>query len=154
MATQLQLRKGTKVQNDAFTGAEGELTYDSTTKGIRIHDGITQGGHEIPMLIAVQRPTAENDYTWFRVWSDGWVEQGGIISHAAADEGRTTTMPIEMMDTNYTFNREPLIYTNASGTGDAYFHGATSRTTTTFTCWLSSYVNDYSWQVSGMAKLS
>lgn len=44
MATQLQLRKGTKIQNDAFTGAEAELTYDTTSKGLRIHDGETQGG--------------------------------------------------------------------------------------------------------------
>ena len=47
MATQLQLRKGTKVQNDAFTGAEGELTYVSDTKSLRIHDGSTQGGISI-----------------------------------------------------------------------------------------------------------
>lgn len=48
MATQLTLRKGTKIQNDAFTGAEAELTYDSTSENIRIHDGSTQGGHIIP----------------------------------------------------------------------------------------------------------
>ena len=47
MAIQLQLRKGTKVQNDAFVGAEAELTYDTDTKGLRIHDGITQGGNPV-----------------------------------------------------------------------------------------------------------
>lgn len=47
MAIQLQLRKGTTAQNDAFVGAEGELTMDTEKKQIRIHDGTTQGGVEI-----------------------------------------------------------------------------------------------------------
>ena len=101
MAIQLQLRKGTKLQNDAFTGAEGELTYDSTTKSLRIHDGSTQGGIEIPTLVAVQRPTADNDYTWYRKWSDGWVEQGGISVYTS-DADYTVSLPVEMTDTNYT----------------------------------------------------
>lgn len=53
MAIQLTLRKGTKIQNDAFTGAEAELTYDSTSKNIRIHDGSTQGGYTIPTTTQV-----------------------------------------------------------------------------------------------------
>ena len=27
-------------------------------------------------LIDVQYPTAENNYTWYRLYSDGWIEQG------------------------------------------------------------------------------
>lgn len=97
MATQLQLRKGTKVQNDAFTGAEAELTYDSTSKGLRLHDGTQQGGYEVPVLVAVQRPTAENNYTWFRVWSDGWVEQGGYVARGTAGS-ITVTFPVELAE--------------------------------------------------------
>lgn len=44
MASVLKLRRGNRIQNDAFTGAEGELSYDSTAKKIRVHDGITLGG--------------------------------------------------------------------------------------------------------------
>jgi len=47
MATQVQLRRGTSAQNDAFTGATGELTYDTTNKRVRVHDGGTAGGFEI-----------------------------------------------------------------------------------------------------------
>jgi hypothetical protein len=47
MATQVQLRRGTSTQNDAFTGATGELTYDTTNKRVRVHDGGTAGGFEI-----------------------------------------------------------------------------------------------------------
>lgn len=44
MTVQLQLRRGTNVETAAFTGAEGELTYDMTNKNLRIHDGTTLGG--------------------------------------------------------------------------------------------------------------
>ena len=44
MANRLQLRKGTTAQNTAFTGAIGELTYDTEKKQLRVHDGSTVGG--------------------------------------------------------------------------------------------------------------
>jgi len=47
MATQLQLRRGTTAQHSAFTGLEGELTYDTTLKHPVIHDGVTVGGFEV-----------------------------------------------------------------------------------------------------------
>lgn len=47
MAKVLQLRRGTTAQNDVFTGAEGEITVDTTKKTLRLHDGSTAGGKEI-----------------------------------------------------------------------------------------------------------
>ena len=47
MATALQLRRGTTAQNNAFTGAAGELSYDTATEGLLVHDGSTAGGFEI-----------------------------------------------------------------------------------------------------------
>ena len=44
MSRQLQFRRGTKTENDNFTGASGEITYDETSKKLRIHDGSTRGG--------------------------------------------------------------------------------------------------------------
>ena len=44
MASVLKLRRGTSSQNDSFTGANGEITYDVTNKTIRAHDGLTAGG--------------------------------------------------------------------------------------------------------------
>lgn len=44
MATQVQRRRGTAAENNAFTGALGEFTYDETNHTIRVHDGVTQGG--------------------------------------------------------------------------------------------------------------
>ena len=47
MATALQLRRGTTAQNNAFTGAAGELSYDTQTEALIVHDGSTAGGFEI-----------------------------------------------------------------------------------------------------------
>ena len=44
MAKRLQLRRGTTTEHDTFTGAVGELTYDTEKKQLRVHDGSTVGG--------------------------------------------------------------------------------------------------------------
>ena len=54
MATQVQFRRGTTSQNNAFTGAQGELTIDTDVWTIRIHDGTTAGGRQVPTLTATQ----------------------------------------------------------------------------------------------------
>ena len=47
MATALQLRRGTTAQNNAFTGAAGELSVDTQTEALIVHDGSTAGGFEV-----------------------------------------------------------------------------------------------------------
>jgi Pectate lyase superfamily protein/Major tropism determinant N-terminal domain len=44
MSTQIQRRRGTTVDHSTFTGAQGEFTYDTQTKAIVAHDGVTPGG--------------------------------------------------------------------------------------------------------------
>ena len=57
MATSVQLRRGTTTQNNAFTGALGEASVDTTLDTIRVHDGSTAGGFEITQNAAVQTLT-------------------------------------------------------------------------------------------------
>ena len=47
MAIQIQLRQGTTTEHNTFTGAVGELTYDTQKKQLRVHDGDTVGGHVV-----------------------------------------------------------------------------------------------------------
>ena len=44
MAKKLQLRRGTTTQHGSFTGAEGEVTIDTTKDTAVVHDGSTAGG--------------------------------------------------------------------------------------------------------------
>ena len=48
MSKPLRPKRGTKGQNDAFTGLASEVTIDTDSHSIRVHDGVTAGGHEIP----------------------------------------------------------------------------------------------------------
>lgn len=157
MAKQLQLRRGTTLQNDAFIGAVGEPTLDTETGMIHIHDGVTQGGMEfIDAVVAFQKPTVENGYTWYRKYASGWVEQGGI---ATTNGGNPTpvSLVVEMADANYI----PFIQgrTQADGHGNAGWQvmpvgTATSPTTTTqFYAQgsITGYNLGFAWRVEGMA---
>jgi hypothetical protein len=57
MPLQLQFRRGTAAQNNAFTGAVGELAVDTDNKTIRVHDGSTAGGVTIVNVNATQTLT-------------------------------------------------------------------------------------------------
>jgi Major tropism determinant N-terminal domain len=48
MAQQVQLRRGTAADHATFTGAVGEVTVDTTSNVIRVHDGSKVGGY--PMV--------------------------------------------------------------------------------------------------------
>ena len=53
MSTQIQYRRGTGIQNDAFTGALGEVTVDTSNKTLRVHDGVAVGGSNIATVAYV-----------------------------------------------------------------------------------------------------
>jgi hypothetical protein len=46
MTKQVQRRRGTSTQHTSFTGAEGEISVNTTNKSIHVHDGTTAGGVE------------------------------------------------------------------------------------------------------------
>ena len=145
MAKCLQLRRGVEQAQNLFTGEQGELTMTTDTKELRIHDGTKVGGFRVPTLVAVQYPSAANNYTWYRKYSDGWVVQGGITT---ADEYTPVMLPIAMVDTNYillgqceglavgNYNFVVRAKTTTSFTADASYGGGTKRA---------------SWRVEGMA---
>lgn len=53
MATQVQYRRGTASENNAFTGALAEITVDTTNGTLRVHDGVTAGGSNIATVAYV-----------------------------------------------------------------------------------------------------
>lgn len=121
MARQVQIRRGTAAENDAFTGAIGEITMDTTNNTLRVHDGETAGGttlakqSEIPnvpdltnadYVIESQLPTAENNYTWYRKYKSGWVEQGGrwtgsLTCNSGQEVIQAITLPKTMANSKY-----------------------------------------------------
>lgn len=100
-----------------------------------------------------QEPTAANNYTWYRKYADGWVEQGGQFTNTS----RLTTinLPITMANNGYVINVTQAAdsgYTSSTSIGVQ----TGSITTTGFQA-LNWYNNTYTsgllnwWHVSGMA---
>ena len=64
MTTQAQLRRGDTGATDAFTGAEAELTVVTDDWSLRVHDGITPGGHPVGGGGGSGNPTTTAILTW------------------------------------------------------------------------------------------
>lgn len=48
--------------------------------------------------------TGSNNNGWYRKWSDGWIEQGGIISTTSADTYYTVNLLKNYSNNNYIIN--------------------------------------------------
>ena len=104
-------------------------------------------GHQV---IAFQAPTAENNYTWYRKYADGWVEQGGAIVGLTDWANRTIDLPITMRDRGYSYVQSPIMNTS-TGPG-SWAIGVTLKTETQITSRF--YANNGylpTWEVKGMA---
>ena len=85
MSTQVQFRRGTTTQNNAFTGAQGELSIDTDLKTIRLHDGTTAGGGSTTLNnISVQTAL-------YKTFSTGSVWQGNAVALAYGGTGSALT---------------------------------------------------------------
>ena len=85
MAKQVQFRRGTAAENDAFTGAVGEITVDTTNNKLRIHDGSTAGG--------VATIAASDLSTYLDNTDIGTTVQGYDADTAKTDVEQTFTAP-------------------------------------------------------------
>lgn len=69
---------------------------------------LTWDGKPIVRLVAEQKATADNNYTWYRKYSDGWVEQGGKQLRGGSSVGPftagsdTVNLPVAMVNEYYT----------------------------------------------------
>ena len=65
MATQIKRRTGTTAEHSTFTGAASELTVNSTTNTVHVHDGTTAGGHPLAKSseVALKAPIASPTFT-------------------------------------------------------------------------------------------
>lgn len=76
MATQVQFRRGTTTQNNAFTGAQGEISYDTEVKTLRLHDGTTPGGGAIVTINAGVQTLTNKTLSTGSAWQGNAVALG------------------------------------------------------------------------------
>ena len=94
MAKRVQRRRGSTSEHAAFTGAEGEVTVDTTLDTLVVHDGSTVGGHPLAKadgsniannsIGIIQLNVADGQAGWF-LQTNG----AGTLSFAAVDVGGT-----------------------------------------------------------------
>jgi len=89
MATQVQFRRGTTTQNNAFTGAIAELTVDTEAKTIRLHDGSTAGGGAIVATLAGSQTLTNKTHSTNSVWQGTAIglAYGGTAANLTAVAG-------------------------------------------------------------------
>ena len=154
MPKQIQFRRGSANEHATFTGAIGEITVDTTNKTLRVHDGETAGGTALAKQSALdsadyvtetQLPTAENNYTWFRKYKSGWIEQGGQTT--TSQSGTLVTFPVEMADTNY------QIQITCKSSPSNYSTGIVNNSATTTSIKISTYTETRlcCWELKGYA---
>ncbi len=117
---------------------------------------------DIDYVVEWQEPTAENNYTWYRLYKSGWVEQGGIITCTSSTNSQVVNLPKSMINTNYTaiahFNATSAISDSSSQTGQSMnrWNGTVcSKSVSSFTMQATSINGGiYSWEVKGFASQS
>ena len=67
MTKQIQLRRGTTSEHLLFTGANGEITYDTTLKVVTVHDAETLGGN---YLVGSATTQAISNKIWLGIGTD------------------------------------------------------------------------------------
>jgi hypothetical protein len=104
---------------------------------------------------AVVVETYQNGSSWYRVWSDGWCEQGGVQSNmdSTGTGQRTISLLKPFADTNYSVQ---VSWTNPAtqSPGTVWTGCLRSRSVNSFVINKDNktYVTEYTWQASGYIK--
>lgn len=84
MSNQLQLRRGTAAQTATFVGAPGEITVVTDDNSLRVHDGVTAGGHVVAGGSGGGGiADAPNDANAYVRHADAW-EQAAVVAVSGA----------------------------------------------------------------------
>jgi uncharacterized protein YunC (DUF1805 family) len=89
MSSQVQFRRGTATQNNAFTGAVAEITYDTDNKTLRLHDGTTAGGGATVLTTGATQTVLNKTFSTGSNWNGTPVplQYGGTGSALTAAAG-------------------------------------------------------------------
>lgn len=119
MTTSLKLRRGTTAQHASFTGAEGEVTVDTTKDTVVVHDGATAGGFPLAKEKFLQTGTGATARTvdlklkeFVSVLDFGAVGDGVADDTAAIQAAISTGKPVNLMDSSKVYKvTSTIVYT-------------------------------------------
>lgn len=103
-------------------------------------------------IIKTQEPTAENNYTWYKLYANGWVEQGGVANTTNTATPTQCNLPIAMIDGGYCITYGPttnnMVSVFLAGKSTTYFSVTTGVVNVGY------YAVAFNWQVSGMSSIT
>lgn len=118
---------------------------DVLNNKVDLADGANQAS--VDYVVESQLPTAENNYTWYRLYKSGWLEQGG---YTTLDE-QSINLIKEYQDTNY--NLQITAY-ESSQTGTPGACSFWNKTTTSFGLNRTDANEGVDWKACGMSAQS
>ena len=109
MTRVLQIRRGSSAQNDNFTGMAGEITFDTTNKTMRVHDGETLGGFTLAKMSDVENVAFDIN----NVPSSFWTELFDTYQKTSIQKYETSPQAISpdtvFIDTETIFDTIPSV---------------------------------------------
>ncbi len=105
MPTTVQFRRGTTAQNNAFTGANGEISVDTDDGRLVVHDGSTAGGTRQALASETIFRVVADDSTgiYLQGGTDELRISGGNGISTSTDSGGSLTVSLDTSD-SATFN--------------------------------------------------
>lgn len=122
-----------------------------------LNDKMDRDAHNVQspsaIIIEKQDPSASNNYTWYRKYSDGWVEQGG--KNINSTQNYAVVLLVPMSDTNYCVSITGFSF-GSNYNGAIHNIRADTLTSTGFTIQCRDYNNgnyttQSTWRVEGIA---
>lgn len=153
--SEILLKRGTKSAISNYTGKDGELVVDIENNDLYLMNSDQKGGvvlakkSDIPtvptktsqltndsgFITSASVPNNIKAYvttfsgsntSWYKLYSNGWIEQGGRIAHSSDTSAMVVTFPKAMTKSQYVALASSE-YGSSSGNGWDYCH---SKTTT------------------------
>lgn len=122
MSEQLQLRRGTATQVAAFTGAQGEVVFDTTNNRLVANDGVTVGGSPAAKLseVVTNSRTAVSDAAYTVLATDRMVAYTSLTAPRAVSLPASSAYPtgtrLLVVDETGNCSVTKTLVVNAAGT--------------------------------------
>ena len=140
-----------------------DIDYGEITEAL--NDKLDRDGRNVDttsgadIVVEYQRPTSENNYTWYRLYKSGWIEQGGkvtLTTSVNAYTNITINLIKNMADTNYVIGLPTTTDRGNVHNSNWVYNNGTATTTSFETRTYSASASTFYgyWEVKGMSAQS